>query len=251
MAADASAVTVATGFVNRVPVLTLQGVLDTSTYQSLRDEILKIALDEPRAVIVDVSRLDVPDDSAWAVFTKTRWQVSESPNVPIALVCEHLRGRQIIRRNGTTRYVPVYRTIDSALDELPSPSDLFYRQRARAQLPSVPASAQRAQELTTQWLKTWEKPEFIPTASVLAAALVEHALAQDGEVGLCVECDTSVVTVAVETPPRADDHGHNGSDPDGGLAGLVQIAAMSRSWGKSSTPSGTTVWAIVVPEEEL
>ena len=84
-------------------------MLDTTTYRSLRDHIIKAALEEPAVVIIDVSYLLVPAESAWAVFTSARWHVGRWPDVPIMLVCEHSAGRSAITRNGVARYVPVYR----------------------------------------------------------------------------------------------------------------------------------------------
>jgi anti-anti-sigma regulatory factor len=45
-------------------VLSIGGVLDDKTYVPLRDAIVKTALDEPRALIVDVTGLTVRNDPA-------------------------------------------------------------------------------------------------------------------------------------------------------------------------------------------
>jgi hypothetical protein len=68
-------------------LLTVEGVLDSSTYLQLRDAIVAAALNEPQAVLVDVNGLDVPASSAWAVFTSARWLVDTWPDIPIHLVC--------------------------------------------------------------------------------------------------------------------------------------------------------------------
>jgi hypothetical protein len=67
-------------------VLTVDGVLDATTYLPMREAIVKAALDEPRIVIIDISWLTVREDPAWAVFTSARWQIAEWPGVPIGLV---------------------------------------------------------------------------------------------------------------------------------------------------------------------
>ena len=97
-------------------LLNVDGILDSTTYLPLRDQIIKAALDEPRAVVIDVSRLTVPSPSAWAVFTSARWHVEMWPDVPILLVCSHPEGRKIIERNGITRYVPVYPSTAEAIE---------------------------------------------------------------------------------------------------------------------------------------
>src|SRR5689334_5980371 len=97
--------------VDGVCVLTVDGVLDSLTYRPLRDAVIKAALDAPRAVVVDVSALDVPVRSTWSVFTSARWHVGQWPDVPIALICAHRSGRDAIKRNGISHYVPVYDTV--------------------------------------------------------------------------------------------------------------------------------------------
>ena len=117
VAADpCSALTVTVDTVNEFTVLTAKGTLDTSTYGTLRDRILNAALEEPTAVIVDVTHLDVPAESAWVVFTSARWHVGRWPEVPITMVCEHAAGRSAIARVGVARYLPVYPSIQAAID---------------------------------------------------------------------------------------------------------------------------------------
>src|SRR6516165_5381906 len=101
-----------------VQILVADGVLDSSTYRNMRDGVIKAALDEPRAVIVDVNRLSVPSASAWTVFTSARWHVSTWPDVPILLVCAQPQVRRAITAGGVTRYVPVYPTRELALDAI-------------------------------------------------------------------------------------------------------------------------------------
>src|SRR5437588_11501453 len=91
-----SGLTIASSALGSCAVLTPHGLLDSSTYLSLRDRIIKAALEEPEAVIIDVADLCVPAESAWAVFTSARWHVDIWPEVPIMLVCAHLAGRSAI-----------------------------------------------------------------------------------------------------------------------------------------------------------
>ena len=98
---NACPLTVTAEAVNEASVLKADGVLDTTTYRALRDRIIKAALEEPAAVIIDVTRLTVPAESAWVVFTSARWHVGGWPEVPIMLVCEHFAGRSAIARNGS------------------------------------------------------------------------------------------------------------------------------------------------------
>ena len=106
---------------------------------SIRDTVIKAALDEPRAVIVDVNRLSAPSASAWTVFTSARWHVSVWPDVPILLVCAQPKVRRAITAGGVPRYVPVHATRELALDAVHGQS-LHLRRRAHTELPRSRAS---------------------------------------------------------------------------------------------------------------
>lgn len=86
-----------------IPIVVVEGVLDSSTYRSVRDVVITAALDEPPAVIVDVDRVTTPSPSAWTVFTSARWHVSIWPDVPILLVCADVRVRRAIIKRGVAR----------------------------------------------------------------------------------------------------------------------------------------------------
>jgi hypothetical protein len=233
-------------------VLTANGVLDSCTYRTLRDTIIKAALEEPKAVIVDVTDLLVPAESAWAVFTSARWHVGRWPKVPIALVCEHTAGRSAIARNGVTRYVPVHPTIDAAMQGLPHTGSRRLRCRARADLPAQLASLGRARELVAEWLTAWSQADMIPVTKVVVTAFVENVLKHtDSGPGVRLEYDGRAVTVAVEDAshvPAGLREVPNAKDPP---TGLRIVSALCRTWGNAPTPSGKTVWAVIGPENRL
>jgi hypothetical protein len=108
-------------------VLSVSGVLDGATYVELRDAIKKAALDRPRAVIVDITRLVVVGNAVWSVFPTARWFVTEGPDVPMALVSDKIEGRNALCRNGIARYVPAYSTVDAAIAALTGGGDPRYR----------------------------------------------------------------------------------------------------------------------------
>jgi hypothetical protein len=233
-------------------VLFASGVLDGATYHRLRDSVVKAALGEPRAVIVDVTALMVPAASAWSVFTSARWHVSTWPDVPVLLVCAHGEGRKAIQCSGITRYVPVHTDVGAAvlaLDDRSRPT----RRRARAELAPVDGSLKRSRRLVSDWLSVWSLDDLIPVAATVTTVFVENALIHTvGAPVLIVENCGELVTVAVEdtsaaVPQRREDP-LLGADI---VSGLAIVAALSRRWGSSSTPNGKTVWAIIGPENRL
>jgi hypothetical protein len=249
---DACTLTVTAEAVLDASVLTARGVLDTSTYQSLRDRIIKAALDEPAVVIIDVSRLFVPAESALAVFTSARWHVGRWPEVPIMLVCEHCAGRSAITRNGVARYVPVYRTVVEAIAALSGDAPWRHRSRARTVLPADLSSLRRSRDLVEEWLTAWSQTELIPVAKVVVTTFVENVLQHtESQPAIRLETDGSTVTVAVEDGSRLPPNLSENSMATDRLSGLKIVAAMSRMWGNAPTPAGKTVWAVLGPENRL
>lgn len=252
MAKTPSPLSISSESTRMTAVLTVAGFLDSTTYLTLRDHIIKAALAQPPAVIVDVTALEVPAGSAWSVFTSARWHVSTWPDIPVVLVCAHEAGRKAIARNGVARYVPVYPTVESAVEEVVHRGHRG-RQRSYAQLPETVASLSQSRRMVREFLTAWSQFELIPTALVIVNALVENVLKHtESAPALRIETDRETVTVAVEDGSRATAHLREqlGGEVDQ-VSGLALVAALSRAWGSSPTSSGKTVWAVIGPENEL
>ncbi|WNG90113.1 sulfate transporter [Mycobacterium sp. ITM-2016-00317] len=232
-------------------VLTVRGTLDSSTYREVRDSVIKAALAEPTAVVVDVTELRVPAHSAWTVFTSARWHVSTWPDIPVMLVCADGNGRASIKRSGATRYVPVYADADSARAAVSAPQRI--RKRASAELEAGGDSPAQTRRLVTRWLTAWGLSEMIPTASTVATVFVENVLEHTASrPRLIVETSDGGVTVAVSDDSQSAAARHE--DPDSGahtVSGLAIVAVLSRSWGSTPTANGKTVWAVLGPENRL
>lgn len=246
MAEQPSTVRIASEAQQDVPILVVAGVLDSFTYRSVRDTVIKAALDEPRAVIVDVDRLVVPTPTAWTVFTSARWHVSIWPDVPILLVCGDAQARRAIVAGGVARYVPVYADRAGALDAARGRA-LEVRRRARTELPHSRGSLGLARAVVTDWLTEWGCREVIPVASTVATVFVENVLGHtECAAMLLVESYRDAVTIAVEDgsdrlPGRHED-ADRGADT---VSGLAIVSALCRAWGSTPTSTGKTVWALV------
>lgn len=232
-------------------LLTVEGVLDSSTYLRLRDAIVEAALDEPQAVLVDVNRLEAPAPSAWAVFTSARWLVDTWPAVPIHLVCRCADRRNIITRHGVTRYVRLHPTVETALRAVTDIQPA--RLRAGTELPAALASLRAAREFVARRLTEWRYQELIPVATVVANVFVENVLQHTvGGSVLVLETDGHTVSVSVRdsssTPAVRHEDSRRGADL---VSGLAIVASVSRAWGSAPTPAGKTVWAVVGPENQL
>jgi hypothetical protein len=252
MAEAASALSVTVEAMTDVTVLKANGVLDSTTYLSLRDAIIKAALAEPAAVIVDVTDLIVPAPSAWAVFTSAHWHVGTWPETPITLVCAGAAGRDAVRRNGVTRYIPIYPTIEHAILATSQRDVQHGRRRARGHLPADHTSLWRSRRLVEGWLSAWSLEELIAVTNVVVTALVENVLQHtDSAPNVRLETDGVTVTVAVEDGSHRLAELPEGSDGKHLPSGLSIVAALSRVWGNAPTPTGKTVWAVLGPENRL
>ncbi|OBG29724.1 STAS domain-containing protein [Mycobacterium sp. 852002-51057_SCH5723018] len=235
-----------------VAILVVQGMLDSSTYRTVRDTVIKAALDEPRAVIVDVNRLSAPSTSAWSVFTSARWHVSVWPDVPIQLVCANSQTRRVIAAVGVTRYVPVHPTRESALDAVRGQSPPV-RRRASTELPVTRIGVGLARARISDWLTGWGQRDLIPVAATVATVFVENVLDHtESAPVLIVESYRDTVTVAVEDcsdrlPGRHEDS-QRGAEV---VSGLAIVSALCRAWGAIPSSSGKTVWGLIGRENRL
>lgn len=232
-------------------LLTAVGTLDSSTYLKLRDSIIKAALDEPSAVLIEISGLEVPATSAWAVFTSARWHVSTWPDIPILLICPRSEVAERIAHTGVTRYVPVHHDVESALASLVHGA--HPRRRARVELPHRMSSLHASRDFVAQWLSNWSQNQLIPTAKVIVDVFVENVL-RHTESSLVVRLENfeSTVTIAVQdnddAPPLRHEDAADGATR---VSGLALVDALCRAWGSSPSPRGKTVWAVIGPENRL
>ncbi|MGB3335108.1 MAG: STAS domain-containing protein [Mycobacterium sp.] len=244
-------VTVSASDVGGVCLLTAVGTLDSSNYLELRDRVIKAALDEPTAVLVDVGGLEVPARSAWSVFTSARWHVSVWPDIPIRLVCERPDTMARLSETGVTRYVPAHPNLETALVSLPRPKRT--RCRVSAELPRRLSSLRRSRDFVAEWLSSWSQDQLIPTARVIVDVLVENVLRHtDSSPTVLLERAGSTVTIAVQDADAAPAVLHEG--PDGlpaRASGLAVVGAVCRAWGSTPTRPGKTVWAVIRPDSRL
>lgn len=254
---DARAVTrspgslaVATRQEESVTVLTVEGVLDDGNSATLRESIVKATAEEPSPVIVDVSGLTTPDESAWSTFTGARWQLGRA-DVPIVLVCTNRATREVISRSEVASLMPVYPTEKSAIKALARLTRRSVR-CADSKLPADLNSLRESRRLVREWLTAWSQSTLIPVALVVVNVFVENVLEHTGSVPMMrVEADGETAIIAVSdgssTPAVRLQSPESGVD----VSGLAIVDALVRAWGSTPTASGKTVWAVIGPESQL
>jgi anti-anti-sigma factor len=251
VAESPSSLAVATRTDDSVAVLTVGGVLDASNSGALRDSISKATLQEPSAVIVNISGLKVPAESAWSAFISAHLQLGTNVRAPIVLVSGDRTAREAITRSEVTRFMPVYSTEKGAMKALGRLTRQTV-QRADAELPANLTSLRESRRLIREWLTQWKQSGLIPVALVVVNVFVENVLEHTGSVPkMRIETDGVTATIAVSdesTSPAVQL-----PSPDKGIdvSGLAIVEALSRAWGSTPTASGKTVWAVIGPENQL
>ena len=232
-------------------VLTVEGVLDNSNSAALRDIIMQATLDEPSAVIINVTALQVPVKTAWSSLIGARWQARTKPDVPIILACADRAARDAISQSEIVRFMPVYSTEKGAVKALERLTRRTVR-HADAELPANLSSLRESRRLVREWLTSWSQSALIPVALVVVNVFIENVLEHTASIPMMrVESDGATATIAVSddsTTPAV-----RLPSPDKGIdvSGLAIVDALSRAWGSAATSSGKTVWAVIGPENQL
>lgn len=225
-------------------VVRLRGQLTPTTYVPLRDILLELAMDQPRAVIADIRGLSVGTASALSVFTSVWMQVGDWPGVPIALVADTHRQGSLLAASTIRRYLPVHDTVHAAVDNVDQPP---LRRRAHLDLPASGTSSAGARQYVTDTCARWGVPEVTANAVSVATELVENSVQHAGTpLRLRLELRDGLLTVAVSDgsrtqavprEPEATGRSHNG---------LHIVATIARVWGCAPEMSGgKVVWAVL------
>ncbi|MFL6122239.1 STAS domain-containing protein [Actinophytocola sp.] len=225
-----------------VVVVAPSGVLDLVGYGQLRSMLIKLALEVPRALIVDLGQLVVPEDTSLVVFTSVWKEVSEWPGVPVHLVTTDAGMRVRLRRNRIVRYTPVHDTIDQAIAELDHPPPwrrmVFTLRRGNTGGTTVRRHVERA-------CRRWACVDTtVADATVIAVELVENAVGHTGgDVRLRLELRCGKLFISVHdnasTPAPTIKARHTRTRLD-----LPEVERLAHSWGSvPAFPHGAVVWA--------
>ncbi len=219
-----------------------RGVLDAESYGGLRTALVKTAIDEPRAVIVDLDELAVPDSTALSMFSAVSTQIAQWPGVPLLVAATRPEQQGLLSGYRLDRYVPVYPSVMAAVGAIDDPPP---RRIARRRLPNSLTSAALARRFVLDVCSDWPVAAHTQTAVMLANELVENTLLHTYcAPSLRLELRRGMLTIAVYDDDPAMAHL---IEPDAERhRGLLLVTQLSRAWGCSPTPSGgKVVWAVL------
>lgn len=98
------------------------GILDAPRYRGVRDTMIKFALDQPRAVIVVIAALDLPDPNALTAFPSAALRVSDWPGMPIVVVTGRVEQRALLDGTRASRFVSVFSDIAATVGAARQPA---------------------------------------------------------------------------------------------------------------------------------
>ena len=221
------------------------GVLDAATYLPLRDVLVELGVEEPRAVIVDLADLDLSNRSALAVFVAVSDQLAQWPGVPVLLVATRAAHRELLDRHRLARFVPVFASVPAAVAAMDEPPA---RRIARRSLPNSLVSVRLARRFVAQVCARWGVQGRLQDAVMIADVLVENTLIHT----YCaptvrVELRRGRLTVAVyDDDPSTARLLETGDVASSRVRGLWLVHRIARAWGcERRSAGGKVVWAVL------
>ncbi|RDI67985.1 hypothetical protein [Nocardia pseudobrasiliensis] len=225
-------------------VLRPSGELSVATAGIVSGDLVKFALNEPRAVIVIIDGLGIASEALFSAFTLAWMRVGDWPAVPIALVAGSEALRRRLHANAVDRFLPVTATVAEAQQAVGKAPQ---RRRICLDMPLAADCGRRARRFTEQICERWEVPEVCDDAQLVATEFIENAFLHtrfDADISFRLELRQQLLTVAVaDQDPREavlPEAVPGRSVP----SGLHMVARMARAWGCSPQwPVGKVVWA--------
>ncbi|GAB1516039.1 ATP-binding protein [Actinophytocola sp. KF-1] len=209
-----------------IVVLTPTGTLDAGSGDALRDRVLASAADEPRAVLVDVTELELP--ARTTLFGEVADQLAHWPGVPLLVVDP--RGR-----------LPgAHRTVRAAIASVGEPPP---RRVAHRVLPGNTSGGRAGRAFVRDCCRRWHiEDDRADDAVWVANELIENTIRHTPYApAVRVELRHGELTVAV----RDDDPHRPRPNPDQRpLHGLAAVHKLATTWGTVPLESGgKVVWA--------
>ncbi|MFC7531862.1 STAS domain-containing protein [Actinoplanes sp. GCM10030250] len=217
----------------------VEGELSVSSAPTVRAALLKCLVEEPDAVVVDLTATVVTEPAAASVFLAASRQAALWPGTPLMLAAP---GPELARllTSGYGRMM-MHPSVEQALTAEPAPRTPMIKDT----LLPVSGAARHARELITAGCDRWDLPHLTGPASVVAGELVTNAVehAQTiidfrltlGRRYLIIAVRDGSTAEPVLPPPAS-------ADP-ADLRGLLLVNAMSYRWGVLPANGGKVVWA--------
>jgi hypothetical protein len=226
-----------------VLVVRLDGELRLSGAYPVWRTLVKLLVDQPDVLVLDLTTTVVAEPRSLLVLGAVARRASLWPGVPVivAVPDEAVRGQ--LSRTGIDRQLAVCADRDEATllaDGAPAPP------RLRERLDPQPGAARRARDVTTEACLSWDLPDVLLPACIIASELVTNAVRHTG-----MSCELSLARTMGHLHIAVHDQS---SEPavlrDAGPAaltgrGLLIVARSALRWGSTLADHGKVVWAML------
>jgi anti-sigma B factor antagonist len=97
-------------------IVSASGAIDALTAPALRDAIASVLDDDPRALVIDLTRVDFLGSVGLEILVTTRQAVAET--TPVIVVADGPITRRPIELTGVDEFLTLFPTLATALDSL-------------------------------------------------------------------------------------------------------------------------------------
>ena len=223
-------------------VVVVGGRLDLPGTPRLRTALLKCLAEQPEALLVDLSAMEVGDTTALSVFTAVARQATVWPGTPV-LLCAPRPAVAAMLDRGRFGLLQVHPSVEDgrrAMAEgrvvMPSVTD---------DLLPVSGALRHARDLATEACGRWGLPHLVGPASLVVSELVSNAIEHAGTmINVKFNYRTRYLHIAVrdgspEEPRMAQ------PDPDSPERGrgLILVDGLAVHWGSLPSRDGKVVWS--------
>ncbi|MEV6597470.1 STAS domain-containing protein [Actinoplanes sp. NPDC051346] len=154
-------------------LVTIVGHLELADAAKVRNRLMKCLAEQPEALLLDVSALDVREPLALAVFSTIARQAERWPGIPVLLCAPRPSARQALRLAAFRRLL-VFASLEAARAKLDD--DRRVRPSLSDELLPVCGAARQARDLATDACLRWNLPHLIAPASLIASELVSNVV---------------------------------------------------------------------------
>jgi len=223
-----------------VAILRASGVLDDLTSHALEHALGRALSEQPEALLIDVSALEIPDPAALEVLGTVVCRTAEWPAVPIVLCGA---GPDTARAIAAWPDCAAVSTAPSCAEALAGTKEEPEPRRVRIRLRPVPDACRQVRQLVTQTCAAWQRSEIAGTAALVATELVANVVrhahtTMEFTVGLRDGRMCLTVRDGSRRLPQPQQPGLG----DAGGRGLQLVRELTDAWGVLPVPDGKVVW---------
>ncbi|MEU4692732.1 ATP-binding protein [Actinoplanes sp. NPDC023714] len=223
-------------------VVATNGRLRLADVVPLRERLLKCLAEQPDALLVDLSGLEVDQPLALSVFTVVLRQAARWPGTPV-LLCGPPPETRALLIGGAYRRLPLFPDLARGLAHLGD--DRRTMPSITEELLPVSGSTRHARDVATEACLRWDLPGLVAPASLIVTELVANAVDHAHTMmALRISLRSRYLNLAVRDgltdPPKPE-----GPDqpPSERGRGLLLVGSVAYSWGWVPSEHGKVVWA--------